>query len=94
MDLRTLYPIDEDIMFLSVKKTGRCLVLTEEPVNNSFARSIAGLISAQCFEYLDAPVLTMGSLPMPAIPLNSTLEQAMLPNPQRVLEKINELLSY
>lgn len=94
VDLRTLYPLDEELIFSSVKKTGRCLVLTEEPVNNSFARSIAGLIAAQCFEYLDAPVLTIGSLPMPAIPLNSTLEQAMLPNPQRVLEKINELLAY
>ncbi|MFM7104066.1 MAG: transketolase C-terminal domain-containing protein, partial [Flavobacteriales bacterium] len=94
VDLRTLYPLDEEIIFASVRKTGRYLVLTEEPVNNSFARSIAGLVSEQCFEFLDAPVMTLGSLPMPAIPLNSTLEQAMLPNPQKVLEKILELLAY
>jgi 2-oxoisovalerate dehydrogenase E1 component len=94
VDLRTLYPLDEEMIFSSVKKTGRCLVLTEEPVNNSFAQSIAGRISAECFEFLDAPVLTLGSLPMPAIPLNSTLEQAMLPNPHKVSEKISELLGY
>ena len=94
VDLRTLFPLDEELIFSSVRKTGRCLVLTEEPVNNSLARSIAGLISAQCFEFLDAPVMTLGSLPMPAIPLNSTLEQAMLPNAQKVSEKISELLGY
>ena len=37
IDLRTLYPLDEDAIMKSVKKTKKCLVVTEEPVNNSFA---------------------------------------------------------
>ena len=94
IDLRTLYPLDEATIFESVQKTNRCLVLTEEPVNNSFARSLSGLIQEKCFRYLDAPVMTMGAENMPAIPLNSTLEQTMLPSAEKVKDKIEELLTY
>ncbi len=94
IDLRTIYPLDEEAIFASVKKAGRCLVVTEEPVANSFARSLAGLIQEQCFEYLDAPIMTIGSENMPAIPLNSVLEQAMIPSADKVLRKIEDVLRY
>jgi len=94
IDLRTLYPLDEEAIFKSVKKTKKCLVVTEEPTNNSFARSLAGLIQEKCFKYLDAPVMVIGSENMPAIPLNSTLEFTMIPNVDKVRLKMEELLKY
>ena len=94
IDLRTLYPLDEDTIMKSVKKTGKCLVVTEEPSNNSFARALAGKIQEECFKYLDAPVMTIGSENMPAIPLNSTLEQTMIPSTEKVKAKIEALLRY
>lgn len=94
IDLRTLYPLDEETIFKSVKKTKKCLVVTEEPTNNSFARSLAGLIQEKCFKYLDAPVMVIGSENMPAIPLNSTLEFTMIPNVDKVRLKMEELLKY
>jgi len=94
IDLRTLYPLDEDTIMKSVKKTGKCLVVTEEPSNNSFARALSGKIQEECFKYLDAPVITIGSENMPAIPLNSTLEQTMIPSTEKVKVKIEDLLSY
>ncbi len=94
IDLRTLFPLDEDTVMKSVKKTGKCLVVTEEPSNNSFARALAGKIQEDCFKYLGAPVMTIGSENMPAIPLNSTLEQTMIPSTEKVKKKINELLNY
>ncbi|MBR9845465.1 MAG: tungsten formylmethanofuran dehydrogenase [Algicola sp.] len=94
IDLRTLYPLDEDTIMKSVKKTGKCLVVTEEPSNNSFARALAGKIQEECFKYLDAPVMTIGSENMPAIPLNSTLEQTMIPSTEKVKSKIEILLNY
>jgi len=94
VDLRTLVPLDEEAIFNSVRKHNRCLVLTEEPVNNSFAQAIAGLISKNCFEKLDAPVEVVGSENLPAIPLNSILEFAMIPNAEKVSEKIKTLLDY
>ncbi len=94
IDLRTLYPLDEETVMESVKKTKKCLVVTEEPTNNSFARALSGKIQEECFRYLDAPVMTIGSENMPAIPLNSTLEQTMIPSTEKVKEKIDELLAY
>ncbi|MCX7552038.1 alpha-ketoacid dehydrogenase subunit alpha/beta [Xanthomarina sp. F2636L] len=94
IDLRTLYPLDEETVMKSVKKTGKCLVVTEEPSNNSFARALAGKIQEDCFKFLDAPVMTIGSENMPAIPLNTTLEQTMIPSTEKVMTKINELLNY
>jgi len=94
IDLRTLFPLDEETIMKSVKKTGKCLVVTEEPSNNSFAMALAGKIQEKCFQYLDAPVMTLGSENVPAVPLNSTLEETMIPSVEKVKIKINELLSY
>ncbi len=94
VDLRTLNPLDEETIFASVKKHGKCIVLTEEPYNNSFAQALAGRISKKCFEFLDAPVEVIGSENLPAIPLNSVLEAAMLPNAVKVAKVIADLLNY
>ncbi|WP_412983993.1 thiamine pyrophosphate-dependent enzyme [Pontimicrobium sp. IMCC45349] len=94
IDLRTLAPLDENTIMNSVRKTGKCLVVTEEPSNNSFARALAGKIQEVCFQSLDAPVMVIGSENMPAIPLNSTLEQTMIPSTEKVKVKLKELLDY
>ena len=79
VDLRTLYPLDEELIFERVKLHGKCLVLTEEQQNNSFAEALAGRISKNCFQYLDAPVEVLGALNVPAIPMNIALEKAYCP---------------
>lgn len=94
IDLRTLFPLDEEAILKSVQKTKKCLIVTEEPTNNSFARSLAGLIQEKCFKHLDAPVMVIGSENMPAIPLNSVLEFTMIPNVDKVRLKMEELLRY
>jgi 2-oxoisovalerate dehydrogenase E1 component len=94
IDLRTLFPLDEAAIMKSVKKTGKCLVVSEEPSNNSFARALAGKIQEVCFKFIDAPVMTIGSENMPAIPLNSTLEATMIPSTEKVKAKIDSLLKY
>lgn len=94
IDLRCLYPLDEELIYSTVKKHGKCLVLTEEQQNNSFAESLAGRISRQCFTFLDAPVEVLGALDLPAVAMNIHLENAMLPNPEKVISILNCLLSY
>ncbi len=94
VDLRTLNPVDYDTVYLSVKKTNRCIVLTEEPNSATFAGSMAANIQQHCFKNLDAPVVTMGSENVPAIPLNSTLEKAMLPSAEKVEQKLQEMFDY
>ena len=94
IDLRTLAPVDYETVFASVRKHNRCLVVTEEVLNNSFAQALAGKISDECFQSLDAPVRVIGSENLPAIPLNSTLEAAMIPNAEKVAKVMGELLNY
>lgn len=93
-DLRTLHPLDENGMYEAAKRHGKVLVVTEEPVNNTFAQSLAARIQENCFEHLDAPVRTLGSANMPAIPLNSILEQTMIPNTDKVGDAMQSLLDY
>lgn len=94
VDLRSLYPLDYVTVFQSVKKAGKCLVLTEEPTENSFARALAGRIQEDCFQSLDAPVMVLGSENLPAIPLNEILEATMIPNVSKVKNKLQQLLEY
>ncbi|MDQ3141982.1 MAG: thiamine pyrophosphate-dependent enzyme [Bacteroidota bacterium] len=94
IDLRTLVPLDIEYVFDRVKAHGRCLVITEETIDNSFAQSLGGRISEHCFEFLDAPVKIIGSVNMPAIPLNSTLEAEMLLNPKKISLVINDVLEF
>lgn len=94
VDLRSLQPLDEKTIIESVTKHGKCLIVTEEPLLNSFAESLAARIMQQCFTKLDAPVMTIGSKNLPAVPLNMGLEAEMLPNAKKVADKLNELLNY
>ena len=94
VDLRTLAPWDRNLVMEQSQLHGRVLVLTEESATPSFAGAVQGAIQSDCFESLDAPVLLMGAEDVPAIPLNSTLEQAMLPNADKVASKLRELLEY
>ncbi len=93
IDLRTLYPLDEELIFERVKAHGKCLILTEEQQNNSFAEALAGRISKHCFKSLDAPVEVLGALNLPAVPMNMGLEKAMLPNAEKVTSVLKQLLN-
>lgn len=93
VDLRTLFPLDEELVFDRVKAHGKCLVLTEEQQNNSFAEALAGRISKNCFRSLDTPVEVLGAMNVPAVPMNIGLEQAMLPNAEKVTAILKQLLS-
>jgi 2-oxoisovalerate dehydrogenase E1 component len=94
IDLRTLFPLDEELIYSTVQKHGKCMIVTEEQQNNSFAEALAGRISKNCFKFLDAPVEVIGALNLPAVPLNMGLEAAMLPNGEKVKTRIEKLLGY
>jgi 2-oxoisovalerate dehydrogenase E1 component len=94
IDLRTLFPLDEQLVFETVKKHGKCIVVTEEQQTNSFAEALAHRISKECFHWLDAPVDVLGALDLPAVPLNIGLESAMLPNANKLAERLEELFEY
>jgi len=94
LDLRTLNPLDFAAVEAAVRRHGKALVLTEEPLLNSFAESLAGRIQRACFRQLDAPVFTLGAASLPAIALNVELEKQMLPSADKVATALAELLAY
>jgi len=94
VDIRSIYPLDEDLVYNTVRKHGKCIVLTEEQLRNSFCEALAGRIAQNCFSSLDAPVQTIGALDLPAVPMNMILEAAMLPSAEKVAARIAALLSW
>jgi 2-oxoisovalerate dehydrogenase E1 component len=94
IDLRTLFPLDEELVFEAVTRHGKVIVLSEEQQNNSFAESLSLRISNSCYHFLDAKVEVIGALNLPAVPMNMALEAAMLPTVDKVIKRLDKLLQY
>jgi 2-oxoisovalerate dehydrogenase E1 component len=94
LDLRSLNPLDENSMVELAKRHGKILVVTEESKECAFGLSLLGRIQQHAFEFLDAPVSLVGSVDTPAIPLNSSLEEAILPNAEKVRTAMENLITY
>ena len=92
IDLNTLIPWDKELIFNSIKKTGKVLLLSEDTLINGFIGEISATISEEIFEYLDAPIIRVGSLDTP-VPFSNNLEKSFLSN-SRLKEKLEKLLKY
>ncbi len=86
-------PLDKEAILESVKKTNRALVVHEDKVFAGFGGEIAAMINEEAFEHLDAPVKRVGSTFTP-VGFNRILEEAILPNADKVFEAAKELLDY
>ncbi|MDP6403498.1 MAG: transketolase C-terminal domain-containing protein, partial [SAR202 cluster bacterium] len=89
IDLRTLRPLDMGTVVESVKKTGRAVVVEETWRTGGFAGEIAGAIQERAFDYLDGPVARVGGVDIPS-PFAHNLEQAVIPDADRVVRVIEE----
>ncbi len=94
LDLRTLMPVDWNLISERVKVHNKVLVVTEETTVNTYAEALAGRIGREFFKFLDGPVQVVGSANVPAIPVNTYLEEFMLPNADKVADAILELLNF
>ena len=92
LDLRTLLPLDTEAIYNAVRKTGKTIVLHEDCMTGGIGGEIAALISENCFEILDAPVLRVASLDTP-VPFAVKLEDQFLPK-YRLDEAIEKLSKY
>ncbi len=94
LDLRSINPLDMDAMTALCERHSKILLVTEESIENTFTLGLAGRLQRLCFKNLDAPIEIVASVDAPAIPLNSDLEAAMLPNANKVKIAIEKLLNY
>jgi 2-oxoisovalerate dehydrogenase E1 component len=92
VDLRSLLPWDRELVFESVKKTSRALVLHEAPLTGGFGGELAATIGEELFEWLDAPVMRLGGLDIP-VPFSKALEEIYMPR-KRLVAEVLRLLEY
>ncbi len=91
VDLRTLKPLDEEAVVATARKTGRVIVLTEEPLTGSFAGEVAARVAERAFWHLDAPVARLCCLDTP-VPYSPPLEDYYLPNADKLIARVRELI--
>jgi 2-oxoisovalerate dehydrogenase E1 component beta subunit len=93
IDLRTLMPLDEETILKSVKKTNKCLVVHEDTKTGGIAGEIAAILGEKAFHDLDGPLVRVTSLDTP-VPYAPTLEEAFLPNAQKVFTAGKQLAHF
>lgn len=93
IDLRTLTPLDEETILASVRKTSKAVVLHEANLTGGFGGEIAARITEKAFEDLDGPVLRLAAPDTP-VPYCPPLEEAYLPNADKLVEKLRWLARY
>lgn len=91
LDLRSLRPLDEEIILRSVKKTSRAIVVYEPPRFGAFGAEITALIMEKAFDYLDAPVTRLGGEEMPP-PYNPNLEKKLVPQVEDIIRAVQEIM--
>jgi pyruvate dehydrogenase E1 component beta subunit len=91
VDPRTLRPLDEDLIFESVRKTNRCVVVEEGWRYAGFGAEIADRVQRECFDALDAPVIRVTAADVP-MPYSRMLEKAFLPQPEKVVQAVHQVL--
>jgi pyruvate/2-oxoglutarate/acetoin dehydrogenase E1 component len=93
IDLRSLFPFDEEAILSSVAKTNRAIILHEAPLTGGFGGELAARIAEKAFDYLDAPIKRVASLDTPS-PFSPPLEAFYLPDKNKVLAAARQLLGY
>jgi 2-oxoisovalerate dehydrogenase E1 component beta subunit len=93
LDLRTLKPLDQEAILATVRKTSRVIVLSEEQTTGSVAGEVAARIAQHAFDWLDGPVHRL-CCPDTPVPYSPTLEEAYLPNVDKLVARVRELASY
>jgi 2-oxoisovalerate dehydrogenase E1 component beta subunit len=94
VDLRTVYPLDREAIIASARKTGKCLVLYEDNFSVSVGSEVAAIIADEAWRWLDAPVKRLGGLDVPAMPYAPAMEEAFMPNPEKIARALRELASF
>jgi 2-oxoisovalerate dehydrogenase E1 component beta subunit len=94
IDLRTLLPIDKETILASFKKTGKALIVYEDNLTMGYGAEIAAILSSDGFEYMDAPIMRLGGPDVPAVPFSHPLQEAFMPNPNKIAAAIRQLAAY
>lgn len=94
LDLRTVYPLDQEAIIEAAKKTGKILLVTEDNKEGSIISEVAAIIAENCLFDLDAPIRRLAGPDVPAMPYAPTMEKYFMINPDKVEQAIRELAAF
>ncbi|EMK0915288.1 TPA: alpha-ketoacid dehydrogenase subunit beta [Listeria monocytogenes] len=94
LDLRTIYPLDQEAIIEATKKTGKVLLVTEDNKQGSIISEVAAIISEHCLFDLDAPIARLAGPDTPAMPFAPTMEKHFMINPDKVEDAMKELAEF
>ncbi|EAF8481472.1 alpha-ketoacid dehydrogenase subunit beta [Listeria monocytogenes] len=94
LDLRTIYPLDQEAIIEATKKTGKVLLVTEDNKQGSIISEVAAIISEHCLFDLDAPIARLAGPDTPAMPFGPTMEKHFMINPDKVADAMKELAEF
>jgi len=94
VDLRTLAPLDRDIILASVQKTGKAMVVHEDNLTGGFGAEVAATIAQHGFDSLDGPVVRVAAPDIPAMPFNNPQEEFFMPSPEKIAAAMRSLAAY
>ncbi|EOG2072019.1 alpha-ketoacid dehydrogenase subunit beta [Listeria monocytogenes] len=94
LDLRTIYPLDQEAIIEATKKTGKVLLVTEDNKQGSIISEVAAIISEHCLFDLDAPIARLTGPDTPAMPFAPTMEKHFMINPDKVADAMKELAEF
>ena len=94
VDLRTLKPLDRETIQESVKKTGKLLIVHEDNVTGGVGPEVAALVADEAFQYLDGPITRLCGPDVPTMPFAQSLEDAYMPNLEKIAAALRKLAAY
>jgi 2-oxoisovalerate dehydrogenase E1 component beta subunit len=94
VDLRTLLPIDKATILESFKKTGKALIVHEDNLTMGYGAEVAAILSDEGFEYMDGPIRRFAGPDVPAVPFSHPMQEAFMPNPEKIVQAIRDVAAY
>ncbi|WHX69008.1 alpha-ketoacid dehydrogenase subunit beta [Peribacillus frigoritolerans] len=94
LDLRTVYPLDQEAIMEAASKTGKVLLITEDNKEGSIISEVSAIIAENCLFDLDAPIMRLAGPDVPAMPYSPSLEKSFMVNPEKVEKALRELVAY
>ncbi|MED4689727.1 alpha-ketoacid dehydrogenase subunit beta [Peribacillus frigoritolerans] len=94
LDLRTIYPLDQEAIMEAASKTGKVLLITEDNKEGSIISEVSAIIAENCLFDLDAPIMRLAGPDVPAMPYSPSLEKSFMVNPEKVEKALRDLAAY
>ena len=94
LDLRTVYPLDQEAIIEAARTTGKVLLITEDNLEGSIISEVSAIIAENCLFDLDAPIKRLAGPDVPAMPYAPTMEKFFMVNTDKIEMEMRKLVQF